>query len=374
MKKLRISPELEAAVIAAVVTGEIEPGLVPAELSKDGQAVMAGVEYLKKRGVQKFSAQEVLVAAGDVVKADKTTLGPYLTKALRTLGGKAVPEILDTLAQQVALADVVTEAGRQLQEKEFDPAAFTKLLDVSRKNTLVPASSLLVGGQLPPIPTGVSLSLPMIQAASGGVFGLWAVGGKSGVGKSTLGVQIAVEHIEQSIPVLYYDMENGESVLMYRIGKALNDDLARVRKATDKLYIRRSTRTLNADLAAVKPPALIVIDSLQKLPTKVDQRRTGLDHWLHRLESLKESGYSILMISELNGLGGFKETGEIEYTADFGFQLWPSRNGVLVKVLKNRHRPQSGDLCTLERVNDWWFKEQPGFDLPDTQPTKEFEL
>jgi hypothetical protein len=373
MKKLRISPELEQSLIGAVILGTIKPDAVTVELSKNGQAVLDGVEYLVKRGVTSFTPQDVLVAAGDVVKADKTTLAPYLDKAMK-VGGKATSEILDALAQQVALADVINEAGRQLQEKEYDPGAFTKMLDVSKKNTLTPASALLVDGQLPPIPTGVPVSMPMIQAASGGVFGLWALGGKSGVGKSTLGVQIAIEVIERGLPVLYYDMENGESVLLYRIGKALNDDLARIQKATDKLYIRRNIRTLSADLAAVKPPCLIVIDSLQKLPTKVDQRRTGLDHWLHKLEALKEQGYSILMISELNGLGGFKETGEIEYTADFGFQLWPSREGVLVKVLKNRHRPQSGDLCTLERVNDWWFKES-SYDMTLTPNQAEaFEL
>ena len=196
---------------------------------------------------------------------------------------------------------------------------------------------------------------------------MWAIGGKKKMGKSTLAVQLSLE-VARVQPVVYYDMENGESVLLYRIGRMFGGDVKKVREATKQFYMRSSARTLDADLAAVPPPPLVVIDSLQKLPTKLDQRRTGLDAWLLRLEALKKQGYSVLLVSELNGFGGYKETGEVEYTVDLGLQLVGNGDYVTVNCVANRHRPNEGEICNLERVNEWAFAE-----TDDYTPTTEME-
>lgn len=355
----QISEELEASLIAGLIRGTVDIDSIPKDaLSKEGLEVYGGIDFMAQIGKKPpFSRESVLVAASDVVGADRETLRPYIVNVMKVGGGQEVPELLQAVAEQQALVAIVNEASEQLDRHEFNPLAFTPLFDVKAKQGLVSASSLIQGGKLPAIPTGTPLSLPKLQEASGGIFGLWAIGGKSGVGKSTLAVQVAIE-VARVMPVIYYDMENGEQVLLYRIGQALGGSMTAVQEATKQFYIRRNARDLDADVSSIPAPAMIVIDSLQKLPTKLDQRRTGLDHWLNRLEVLKNAGYTVLIVSELNGLGGYKETGEIEYTADLGMQILPVGDGIVtLNVVKNRHRPAVGEICDLERVNDWWFQE-----------------
>jgi KaiC/GvpD/RAD55 family RecA-like ATPase len=188
------------------------------------------------------------------------------------------------------------------------------------------------------------------------------------VGKSTLAVQLAVEYGRVG-PVLYYDMENGPEVMLYRVGKRYGGDVAKARQATKNIYFRESIRSLSDDLRSMgKRKCLVVVDSLQKLPTSVDNRRSSLDVWVHRFERLKKQGHTVILISEKNRdqygeatQRGFKETGEIEYSADFGFHLLPEKNmDTMSKVIivKNRHRPHSGSVCYLERVNGFRFVER----------------
>ena len=74
---------------------------------------------------------------------------------------------------------------------------------------------------------------------------------------------------------------------------------------------------------------LVVLDSLHKLPFKdLTEGRTGIDAWLRHLEAIRdEQNVSFLVVSELSrgqggiysekpDLGSFKESGDIEYSAD----------------------------------------------------------
>ena len=198
--------------------------------------------------------------------------------------------------------------------------------------------------------------------------GMWAVASEAGVGKSTLALQLALEYSRVG-PVLYYDAENGPDVMLYRIGKRFNMDADEARRQTTSIYFRDTVKTLNADLKMFRGrKCLIVIDSLQKLPASVEYRRAALGTWVYRLEALKKKGHSILLISEKNReqygkatQQGFKETGEVEYTADFGFQLLPEKDMpemCKVIIVKNRHRPIQGNICSVERVNGFTFVER----------------
>ncbi len=353
-----VSEELELGLVAALVRGLIKLDSVPVDaLSKDGQAVCSAVQFLAEIGKPPFAKNSVLSAAVDVAGADKVALRPFLDKAMATAGGQEPAEIVRKLAEQQTLSEVMNIIQRQMAERSFDAGEIRAKLKSSSHSALVPASELIIGDKLPPIPTGYDIpSLPGLTEASGGVMGVWCVGGKAKVGKSTLGVQIA---LEMPVPVLYYDMENGDEVLMYRIGKAFGGDVRKVKDKTKRFYLRHNIKTLDQDLGKIAAPALVVVDSLQKLPTKLDQRRAGIDGWLAKFERLKEDGYSVLLISEVNGFGGFKESSEIEYTVDFGMQLRRDygTGGVVATVVANRHRPHYGDICGIERVNDWWMKE-----------------
>jgi len=81
---------------------------------------------------------------------------------------------------------------------------------------------------------------------------------------------------------------------------------------------------------------LVVVDSLHKLPFKnLSERRTGIDEWLRNMESMRdEQNVTFLVTSELSrGEGGhydrtpdmasFKESGDIEYSADNALILMP---------------------------------------------------
>src|SRR3990167_5607306 len=135
-------------------------------------------------------------------------------------------------------------------------------------------------------------------------------------------------------------------------------NLARIREATKNLYVRDSIRTLDADLSRIPAPALLVVDSVQKLPGSVENRRTGLDRWIHRLEALKKRGYFLLLVSEIGrasyegdaSIAAFKETGEIEYAVDAGIQLIAQTDDVVqCHIVKNRHRPTKGLVSHMER-------------------------
>jgi hypothetical protein len=86
-----------------------------------------------------------------------------------------------------------------------------------------------------------------------------------------------------------------------------------------------------------KDYALVVVDSLHKLPFRnLSERRTGIDEWLRHMEAVRdEQNVSFLVISELSrsegghysgrpDLGSFKESGDIEYSADNAMILTPA--------------------------------------------------
>jgi len=99
---------------------------------------------------------------------------------------------------------------------------------------------------------------------------------------------------------------------------------------------------------AADRPLLLVIDSLQKLPMDLDDRRAGVDSWVRLLERLRhEHDAAVLLISEIrrDQRGGytpheaaFKESGGIEYAAD------------LAMTLTRPTAEQESEMCSTLRV------------------------
>lgn len=197
--------------------------------------------------------------------------------------------------------------------------------------------------------------------------GLFLAGeGMTPTHNSTLAWQLAIES-GQTMPVLYYDFENGFPVLISRIRTVYDDNLERVRRATRQIFYRPTINTLEGDLSRVQPPAFIVVDSVQKLPVTDRFAREGLDRWVHKLEAVKKAGYTMLMVSEvpksfygaLNpSFGANKGSGEIEFSADTGFHLLKHPDGTELHVVANRHGPYVGRVSVLRRTHGgWWFTE-----------------
>jgi hypothetical protein len=143
--------------------------------------------------------------------------------------------------------------------------------------------------------------------------------------------------------------------LVDRTRQIFDGDVDRILEATSNLYLRDSVNTLDSDLMYVPPPALVVVDIFQALPVSQEFERQGLGRWIHRFGALRRRGYHVLIVSEVSrgfygspGLGEFKGSGEIEYTADLGMQMVPaSGGGTALHIVKNRHNDFKGEVVTL---------------------------
>jgi len=90
-------------------------------------------------------------------------------------------------------------------------------------------------------------------------------------------------------------------------------------------------RVAAARLRAGERPLLLIIDSLQKLPMDLEDRRSGVDAWIRLLERLRhQHDTAVLLISEIKRdpkgqytahEAAFKESGGIEYAADLAMTL-----------------------------------------------------
>ncbi|RPI73483.1 MAG: DNA helicase, partial [Desulfobacteraceae bacterium] len=169
------------------------------------------------------------------------------------------------------------------------------------------------------------------------------------------------------VPVIYYDFENGRQKIylrtLCRLSRLAEEELrnpqqkpetaatlARAEQELKKIltYFRVVTdRKLSPEIMrrqldfirheTRQDSCLVIIDSLHKLPFKnLSERRTGIDEWLRHMESIRdEQNVAFLVVSELSrgeagkyskepDLAAFKESGDIEYSADNAMILQPN--------------------------------------------------
>ncbi len=227
--------------------------------------------------------------------------------------------------------------------------------------------------------------LDRYDAAVGGIYGLNILGGPPKTGKSCLGIQLSTDIARKKMGVLYYDFENGTQKIYQRtlsrlsrvpVAKIVAADLApdekiNLQAAQEELQnmlqffrvvndrqinpviMRRHIDFLRHETR--RDDTLVVIDSLHKLPFKdFSERRTGINAWLRELESIRdELQVGFLIISELTRqesgrydgvphMGLFKDSSDIEYTADNAMVFLPEWNPVEIKA-------------GTERVNSLWL-------------------
>ena len=349
-------------------------GLVPitvikeAELSKEGTYLWRALKQLSKDHKPPFAPKSVFAYAVSVLGGDRDGLSPYMGQVVRAGSGMEATTLVEMIRAKAALVAAVNLASQQLSEGTPDIGMLVaKLRSYVPKSELHNAWSYLNNGKLK-LPEAYSLpSLPHITKATGGVRGMWVLAGDTGIGKSTLAAQIALD-VCRSIPTLFYDQELGIPTIMTRLKQSLGSTYKQAKKSLDRLYIRESIQTLEGDMIAVPAPAFIVVDSLHKLPTRSEFRRTSLDGWVHRFESFKKLGYYVLLVCEKGradygraSIGGYKESGSIEFSADTAIQLihGQNREDKLIEfwTVKNRHAPFTGYITSLERTRGWSFKE-----------------
>jgi len=214
---------------------------------------------------------------------------------------------------------------------------------------------------------GLRTGFEKMDVALDGIRGINIMGGQPKAGKSCFFMQVSSEMARGKMPVIYYDFENGrekiytrtlcrlsrlsekelrhpspEGVVQQRVEEAqgqLQELLEYFRVVTDRKLtpdiVRRQIDFLQHETRMDQ--VLVVVDSLHKLPFKnLSERRTGIDEWLRHMEAIRdEQNASFLVISELSrgeggrygaepDLGSFKESGDIEYSADNAMILVPS--------------------------------------------------
>lgn len=372
MKVQPLSEDLEHALLNAIIGGVVSRDTVQAqEVSKLGRLVLSAVSSLVDGGgTPPFNYGSLLLCCSEVHGADKASVKEYLRRVHDAGVGVEVGDILQKVRDKQLLVDLINEAGGQLSRGTLDVALIGGLLQREARpgsNDLLSVAERVKNG-LPDPPHGLQFkSMPKLCKATGGVIGVWVIAGQPGIGKSTMGWQLVLDiTATEDIPAVVYDFENGFAALMDHTREIFKGDLDKIRHATRSIYIRDSIRTLDADLGRIAPPAVVLVDSVQKLPGSVENRRHGLDRWVHRLEALKKRGYYVIMISEIGraayegdaSISAFKETGEIEYSADAGIQLISQTDDyVEAHLVKNRHRPKKGFVSHLQRKNAWLFRE-----------------
>ena len=253
---------------------------------------------------------------------------------------------------------------------------------------------------------GYSSGFKKMDHALNGISGINIMGGPPKAGKSCFFMQISTEMARRKTPVIYYDFENGRQKIymrtLCRISrlsekeirlKELGEDTSNRLKMAhlsfkDMLHYFRvvTDRKLNPDIMRRQidflqhetrtDSTLVILDSLHKLPFKnLTERRTGIDAWLRHMEAIRdEQNVSFLVVSELSrGQGGhyskepdlasFKESGDIEYSADNAMILLPDwdlldpiskdeRKSTLWMVASRENSP--GNIATYVLEYPYW--------------------
>ncbi len=373
-KVFKINTDLELSILKAIGEGLTSPStLSREELSKPGRAVLRAVTHLLNNGASTpLKGSAIYLTSKKIFGGDEHELSKYLRKLKKIDMGSDASAVIQTLRDKDVLVQLVNEAGEQLKDGSPNFLRFSSILEerVDSGGHKIKSLGDLVDKSWPDSPHGPAIeSLPKISKASNGLCGIWALGGDPGVGKSTLALQLALEmNAHQS--VLYYDLDGTGVDWFIERGRKIYGKTKRFKEHASQLYVRNGIASLDSDLMRIKAPALIVIDSLQTLPTNLSHRRSSLDKWLVDFKSIHMRGYTIILVSEIGrnsygdpGLDSFKETGEIEYACSFGCILTGDAEEedepVEFKIVKNRHSKTKGHILDLERDEKkvFWFGE-----------------
>lgn len=260
---------------------------------------------------------------------------------------------------------------------------------------------------------GISSGYTRLDRQFSGISGIWFVGGKPKEGKTTFAGNIAIRTAERGYSTIYMDYENGSLNLLAKIftnvfnltiaefrkkHKEIFDlskhkpEHARLSKMLTNLYIIRPSMKdaceqyvsaqematsilekyilfLQEDSSCTKP-IIFVIDSLQKLPAlNVNDRRLSVDSWLRAFECIRDQyNVTFLIISELSRgkykkptLEAFKESGDIEYTADVALFLEKQGSVITLNTVANRNGEIGDSIIYTADFEHWKLNEMDDY-------------
>jgi hypothetical protein len=363
-KLVKVATKLEHELLAAVVRGAASPSIVDAkELSKIGRIVHNAITQLMQNGLQApIKLATVFTHCISNLGAPEADTRDFLRAIQTAYASKDHQVLLKVAKEKETLVGLLNEASKQLGSGTVELRKFSEIVEKNREAGEAPRSLAEIHKDYDGEPeAGVMVaSLPGIMEITRGVQGVWIIGGREGVGKSTLGLQIAIE-VQQHMPVLYYDVDGtGEQWTCYRVTQAVGQE--GFEAATANMFYRPFIGSLDSDLMGYKAPAMIVVDSIQTLPYEAKHRRSSVDSWLNTFKALTNKGYIVLIISELSREGEYKESSGINYAGALNAEIRASEQdeGLLeFWIKKNRHGPRKGHVATLTRNQEhpFWLEE-----------------
>lgn len=379
--KIKLASDLEKALLRAIAEGVCPPeAVVSEELSKKARVVYEAIIYLlKKRVSPPLRPASILLTAQSLFGVDQEEFKSYLSSFKDLETGSEVSAILRAARDKAALVALINESGQQLAKGHLDVSSLSRHLDraVYAAESIHSLSSS-IKDKFPTPPKGIPIrSLPIISEASNGLIGVWIIGGEPGLGKSTLGYQIALD-ASREIPAIYYDLDGtGREYLIERSRLISLNSVSTFRKLTKHFYLRENIASLDDDIASLRvryPEShiLIVIDSLQTLPTSLKYHKESLDGWIKRFKDMTKKRLVFLCVSEQNRafygeakMSGYKGSGDIEYAGSLCVQLIQEEDAdesdpVQFHIVKNRHGKRKGHVADLERDTKriFWFTEE----------------
>jgi replicative DNA helicase len=217
----------------------------------------------------------------------------------------------------------------------------------------------------------------------------WAIGGRTGDGKSALALQIAAANLRRGVGVAYFSIEMSRDELLQRLWaneenipfghirrpKGLNGETRkRVQSAMTKVSLWPLSLIEDGALSLQKliaksrllirreKPGLLVVDYLQQISAHAPNERERLTKISNQIRALaKDTGVPVLAVSQLNrpkerdpnerpNKFSLKESGSLENDAntilliyrpvdEFG---WPTGDDEII-VAKQRHGPVSNE-------------------------------
>ncbi len=203
-------------------------------------------------------------------------------------------------------------------------------------------------------------NFPTLTVMSGGLRGLWVIGGAPKSGKSTLATNIVANVACEELPVLYLDLENDTGSETRVIGERIESAYGSDAPALDHLYGFRRLADLEAE-AAQRPGALIVIDHLQLL-ARGENAKTATDAVIHRFVDWVGQGFTVLALSQVSRasygrrpmMSDFKESGGIEAAAAAAMFVWRPSERVPSRVTVVGLRHSALPPYELEMMRQNW--------------------
>ncbi|WP_291813986.1 replicative DNA helicase [Limnobacter sp.] len=287
--------------------------------------------------------------------------------------------VIDQTQKQVEPAEIIAqmekaalELGASEGAEGFHPAVDSAVKLIKKRND--------TGYGLIGLPTGIGLLDSITTGLRPGSLNI--LGGRPGGGKTTLGLQIALNIARSGKSVRFWSLEMtkeqvAEKLLanvsgvhvhkaadgmltepdMYELAKAGEEIQSLTLAVEDRAMVNPSIvrSTLRRDLRKSPAPALVVVDYLQLVrpSDRFLPREQQVASMTRELKLLAlDTGVPILCLSQLNRAGeteggreprvsDLRESGAIEQDADAVLLLWPDEDPskVNLKVAKNRHGP-----------------------------------